>query len=105
MPYYVYAIKLDQEILKSKKFRKQNPDLNPKLICLYVGQSYHTPEVRFKQHKKGYKSNNFVKKYGMQLCPRKYSKYNPIKTRKEAEEIEKMLTKKLRARGHGVWSN
>jgi len=29
----------------------------------------------------------------------------PIETREEAEKIEKELTKKLRKKGHGVWSN
>ncbi len=32
-------------------------------------------------------------------------KYNPIKTCKEAKIIEKKLTKKLRKKGYGVWSN
>ena len=105
MPYNVYVIELDQEVLNSRKFRKHNQYLNPKLVCFYVGQTYHPPEVRFRQHKEGYKANRFVKKYGIRLRPKKYQKYNPIKTRKEAEEIEQKLTEKLRAKGHGVWSN
>ena len=32
-------------------------------------------------------------------------KYNPIKTREEAERIEQLVTEKLRKKGHGVWSN
>ena len=56
MPYYVYVIELDSEVAKSKKFRTQNPQMNPKLPCLYVGQSTHAPEIRFKQHKTGYNS-------------------------------------------------
>ena len=105
MPYYVYVIELDKEVIKSKKFRNKNPNMNPKRVCYYVGQTYHNPEVRFKQHKSGYKSNSFVKKYGLYLCKRKYQKYNPIKTREEAEILEQRLTKKLRLKGHGVWSN
>lgn len=105
MPYYVYIIELDKDVIKSKKFRKNNPNLNPKLSCYYVGQSYHDPEIRFKQHKDGYKSNSFVKKYGVRLIPKKFMRNNPIKTRKEAEIIEKQLTEKLRNKGHGVWSN
>jgi hypothetical protein len=96
---------LDKEIIKSKKFRKQNPNINPKKICFYVGQTYHDPETRFKQHKGGYKSNNFVKRYGLRLMRRKYSKYNPIETREEAEKIEQELANKFRRKGHGVWSN
>ena len=105
MQYYVYVIKLDKEVLQSKKFWKRNPLMNPKRVCYYVGQTYHAPEIRFQQHKEGYKSNTFVKKYGIELCNRKYQKYNPIKTRKEAEATEQKLTEKLRAKGHGVWSN
>jgi len=105
MPYYVYVIELDKQILQSKKFRKQNQNLNPKKTCYYVGQSYHPPEERFKQHKQGYKANTFVTKYGIKLHPRKYKKYNPIKTRQQAEQTEQYLTQKLRKKGHGVWSH
>jgi predicted GIY-YIG superfamily endonuclease len=96
---------LDKEVIKSKKFIKQNPNINTKKVCFYVGQTAHNPEIRFKQHKDGYKSNSFVRKYGLYLLKRKYNKYNPIDTREKAEKIEKELTKKLRKKGHGVWSN
>jgi len=105
MPYNVYVIKLDKEILKSKKFRERNPKLNPKRACYYVGQTSHDPKTRFKQHKDGYKSNSYVKRYGIRLVWRKFKKYNPVKTRKEAEKIEGLLAERLRSKGHGVWSN
>ena len=105
MPYYVYVIKLDKEVLISRKFREKNPYLNPKKACYYVGQSCHDPITRFKQHKTGYKANRFAKKYGIKLAKRKFKKYNPISTRKEAEQIEESLSYKLRKKGHGVWSN
>jgi len=105
MPYDVYVVELDKEVIKSRKFRKRNPYMNPKLACFYVGQTCHDPEVRFRQHKSGHKANHFVKKYGLRLSRRKFKKYNPIKTRGEAEAIEQKLTAKLRAKGHGVWSN
>jgi len=89
MSYYVYVIKLDKEVLISRKFREQNANLNPTKACYYVGQSCHNPKTRFQQHKEGYKSNRFAKKYGIKLCRRKYQKYNPIRTRNEAEKIEK----------------
>jgi predicted GIY-YIG superfamily endonuclease len=95
MPYNVYVIELDKEVMKSKKFRD----------CYYVGQTSHDPITRFKQHKNGYKANSFVKKYGIRLKPRKFKKYNPIGTREEAEKIEQQLTSRLRSKGHGVWSN
>lgn len=105
MHYFVYVIELDKEVLKSKKFRERNPEMNPKKACFYVGQSAHEPIIRLRQHKEGYKSNSYVRRYGLLLKPRKYRKYNPIQTRKEAEIIEQKLTKKLRKKGHGVWSN
>lgn len=105
MPYYVYLIELDEKVLKYKKFLMHNPKMNFKKTCFYVGQSAHKPEIRFKQHKAGYKSNTLVKRYGLRLKPWKYKKYNPLKTRKEAELLEKRLTEKLRKKGHGVWSN
>ena len=105
MTYNVYVIKLDKEVLKSKKFRERNPHMNLRRTCFYVGQTTHDPVTRFKQHKKGYKANSFVKRYGVRLVRRKFQKYNPIETREQAEQIERWLTEKLRKKGHGVWSN
>ncbi len=105
MPYNVYVIELDKEVLFSKKFREKNPNINIKLACYYVGQTTHDPKTRFKQHKIGYKANRFTKKYGFRLVTRKFKKYNPIEKREDAEEIERWLAQKLRKKGHGVWSN
>jgi hypothetical protein len=96
---------LDKDVIKSKKFRNRNPNMNPYKSCFYVGQTANNPDIRFKQHKEGYKSNSYVKRYGLRLIRRKYNRYNPIETRDEAEKIEKILTEKLRRKGHGVWSN
>jgi predicted GIY-YIG superfamily endonuclease len=105
MTYNVYIINLSKEVIKSKKFRDKNPNMNTKRNCYYVGQTSHDPITRFKQHKAGYKSNNFVKRYGTHLAWRLFKKYNPIETRGKAEYIEKLLTEKLRKKGHGTWSN
>lgn len=105
MKYYVYVIRLDDAVLKSRKFQRHNPGLDSHLPCFYVGQSSHPPEIRFWQHKQGYKANRFVKHYGLGLCPRFYDRFNPINTRKEAERVEEMLTERLRKKGHGVWSH
>jgi predicted GIY-YIG superfamily endonuclease len=92
-------------VINSKKFRERNPHMDPYKTCFYVGQTYHDPYTRFKQHKSGYKSNSFVKKYGLCLRRRIYKNLNPIKTREEAEITEKALAEILRKKGHGVWSN
>lgn len=105
MPYHVYVIKLSKKVRHSKKFRKANPNMKHWKACLYVGQTCHSPKVRFQQHKNGYKSNRFVKRFGLKLKPGLYKKYNPIQTRREAELIEEGLAEKLRNKGYGVWSN
>ena len=105
MAYNVYVIELDKEVISSKKFRMKNPNMNPRKACFYVGQTTHDPEIRFKQHKAGYKSNRFAKKYGIRLVPKIFTKFNPIVRRKEAERIEQWIADKLREKGHGVWSN
>ena len=105
MAYNVYVIELDKEVLNSKKFRVKNPNMNPRLACFYVGQTTHDPNTRFKQHKEGYKANRFAKKYGFRLVPKIFSHFNPIAKRKDAERIEQWIAKKLREKGHGVWSN
>ena len=61
--------------------------------------------LRFKQHKEGYKSNTFVRRFGFKLVPVFYDKYNPVPTRKDAEELEEYLATKLRKEKYGVWSN
>ncbi len=105
MSYYIYVIELDRSVYKSLKFKKQNPHFYFRNPCFYVGQTSRSPMLRFKQHKDGYKSNIFVKKFGLHLVPSLYEKYNPIPTRKDAEELEEYLANKLRAEKYGVWSN
>ena len=59
----LYVIRLDDAVLRERKFRERNPDYRPRGIglfrkpCVYVGQTWHDPEVRFQQHKDGYKAS------------------------------------------------
>ena len=103
--YYVYVIELNEEVGNHKKFRERNPSYIKGNGCMYVGQSSRKPKLRFDQHKEGYKSNKYAKVYGERLRPDLYEKYNPIPTRRDAEEIEKMLSESLRKKGLGVWYN
>ena len=105
MKYYLYVIELDKKVGKSVKFRKQSPNFIFGNRCFYVGQSAKKPSMRFRQHKDGYKSNTYAKRFGMRLVPKFYEKYNPIPTRKDAEELEEYVTMKLRKDRFGVWSN
>ena len=103
--YYVYVIELDTQVAEFRKFRQKNPKYIKGNGCVYVGQSSREPTLRFEQHKEAYKSNKYAREYGIRLRPELYEKYNPIPTRKDAEEIEEMLGKQLRKQGIGVWFN
>ena len=103
--YYVYVIELDKVVADKRKFQTKNPRYIRGNNCVYVGQTTRKPSLRFEQHKEGYKSNKYAKYYGLKLRPDLYEKYNPIPTRKDAEEIEEMLGEQLRNQGYGVWFN
>ena len=103
--YYVYVIELEPEVANLRKFRTKHPNYIKGNGCFYIGQSSRLPELRFEQHKEGYKSNKYAKYYGKKLRPDLFKKYNPIPTRKDALSMEEYLGKKLRAKGAGVWFN
>ena len=53
----------------------------------------------------GYKSNTYARRFGTKLVPEFYEKYNPIPTRKDAEELEEYVALNLRKERFGVWFN
>ena len=61
-----------------------------------------SPDVRFDKHKAGIQANSYVTRYGVQLLPRLYERYNPM-TRSEAEQLEVDLGLHLKRLGYGVW--
>jgi hypothetical protein len=74
----------------------------------YVGQTNLSPQDRFRQHK-GCSSfctsctcRHYVKGEALKLRYDLFSTYNPCRSRPEAEEIERWLARKLRARGYEV---
>lgn len=102
--YYVYVIGLDKEVLQDQRFWERNKetyvDGKP---CVYVGQSWYTPEERFEKHKTGVKSSRIPRKFGLYLQRKIYEKHNPLPTRTAAEEMEKELAETLVKKGYGVW--
>jgi hypothetical protein len=71
---------------------------------VYVGQTAHTPEHRFEQHKAGgklaaVKPHRFGKRLRYDLM----KGIGPFATRKEAEAAEKAVAKALEKRGHRVF--
>ena len=110
--YTVYVIELSRKVFtEDRKFREANPQYNGVLECLYVGQTSKTPQVRFTQHKTGYRnekgqklSSNIVEKYGRYLRPSLYQDIGPL-CRAEALEVELGLALELRRKGYAVWTN
>jgi predicted GIY-YIG superfamily endonuclease len=68
----------------------------------YVGMTGLTPEQRFENHKKGYKSAGVVRRCGERLVPRLYEHLNPMPYAK-AVEMEAALADSLRKRGYVVY--
>ncbi len=100
--YNIYVIELDKAVLKENRFIEDNPNYETGMPCVYVGMSARSPEERFEQHKAGYKSAKFAKKYGIRLKPRLYLAHNPM-TYDDACKMERERARRLRNRGYGVW--
>lgn len=54
---------------------------------LYVGQTSRDPDLRFDQHKAGYKASGAVRRFGVRLLPELFEHLNPMRGW-EALEIE-----------------
>ena len=106
----LYVILLDDSVLRHRKFRERNPDYRRRRFglfgkpCVYVGETWHDPEVRFEQHKDGYKASRIVQRYGKRLMKEEYEPLNPIPAA-EAKDREEELAVDLQRRGYGVWWN
>ena len=98
----LYVVRLDDDVLKLTKFRRENPEHSPPKPCLYVGATSCSPAVRFKQHKDGYKSASIVRRFGRYLMRKKFEHLNPVAAG-EAADRERALAAELRSKGYGVW--
>ena len=92
--YHVYVIELDRDLCRRRDCVGAN-DGPP----VYVGQSALTPELRFEQHKAGYRASRDVRAHGIRLRPDLSEGWGPYGSRREAEAAEAELAEQLRARG------
>ena len=70
----------------------------PDPFGLYVGQTSRDPDLRFDQHKAGYKASRVVKRFGVRLLPELVTHLNPMRGW-EAIELEAALAEAFRAAG------
>ena len=110
--YSIYVIRLNDAVLKEKKFKDANPNYIKGKPCSYVGCTKHTIEKRVKEHRSGHTTwtkwhNTFVKKYYKHMQPKQYESINPILSldHKEQRVLEAQLADKLRKKGWGIWQN
>jgi predicted GIY-YIG superfamily endonuclease len=66
--------------------------------ALYVGRTANNPEIRFQQHKEGYKASKYVKKYGVRLLPELFEHLNPM-SNAESIELEASIAEALKKAG------
>jgi hypothetical protein len=65
---------------------------------LYVGETSRDPDLRFDQHKTGYKASRWVNRFGVRLLPELVSHLNPL-LRWEAIDLEEAVAEELRRSG------
>lgn len=67
-------------------------------LGLYVGETSRDPDLRFDQHKHGYKASRWVNRFGVLLLPHLVEHLNPLR-RWEAIELEPALADAFRSAG------
>ena len=65
---------------------------------LYVGQTSRDPDLRFDQHKAGYKASGAARRFGVRLMPELVEHLNPMR-QWEALDLEAALAEAFRAAG------
>jgi hypothetical protein len=65
---------------------------------VYVGQTSLDPDLRFDQHKRGYKASRAARRFGVRLLTEPVAHLNPLRAW-EALDLEAALAEALRAAG------
>jgi len=107
VPRRVYVIELDPAAGRRR---------DPRLPWVYVGSSARSPEERFEQHRRGYKSGRLVKRFGLRLRPDLYEDLQSFRGPRVAAHAEMERARELAAcgfvahcdgtsygKGEGVW--
>lgn len=86
MPSRVYVIELSREAGHRRDSR---------IPWVYVGSSVRDAELRFAQHRRGYKSSGLVKRFAVRLRPDLYEDLGPFKGSRRAREAELARAREL----------
>lgn len=68
---------------------------DPRIPWVYVGSSARSPEQRFEQHARGYRSARLVKRFALRLRPDLFEDIEPIKSSKRVVAAEKRRAREL----------
>lgn len=90
MAHRVYVIELDRGAGRRR---------DPRIPWVYVGSSAREPELRFDQHRRGYKSAGLVRRFALRLRPDLYEDLEPIRGSRRALEAELDRARELAAAG------
>jgi hypothetical protein len=90
MPSRVYVIELSAEAGRRR---------DPRIPWVYVGSSAREPEIRFAQHRRGYKSSGLVKRFALRLRPDLYDDLKPLRRSADAPAAELARARELAACG------
>jgi len=68
---------------------------DPRIPWVYVGSSAREPEIRFEQHRRGYKSARLVKRFALRLRPDLYEDLPAFRGSAAAREAEERRARAL----------
>jgi hypothetical protein len=99
----LYIITLHPDVLECREFRDANPGYVEGMPCVYVGMTIHDPGDRYQQHKAGYRSSRYARRYGVELALDLMDGFDASGL--DEDEKEPALADWLRNQGFGVWQN
>lgn len=127
--YHVYVVELDPQVLRERRFWRENRGAMRDPECFYVGSTKHSCGCRLGQHvcfaegedtyachcsgrkrdRKFYhaggrtRGNKYAGKYGRALRPDLFIHLNPMRSRAQALKAEKGVAEFLKSTGAAVW--
>lgn len=90
MPARVYVIELSRSAGRRR---------DPRIPWVYVGSSARDPEIRFEQHRRGYRSSGLVKRFAVRLRPDLYEDLRACRGSCEARRAELERARELAGAG------